>query len=120
MDPETLTFLLSGGHLSVPERQARGLWPHPPLKFEDLVAHIVAALEAKGCFPNAWKGDPGMGVVERRSSHQYVRRSIAEVGVGREEYGEQSFATAEEAARDYLRWTLGLPGSGNLDSWEVE
>lgn len=119
MDPDTLTFLLSGGHLSVPERQARGLSPHPPLKFDDLVAHIVAAIENQGYFPSMWKGEPGMGVIERRSPNQYVRRAIAEVGVGREEYCENIYASAEEAAREYLHWNLGLPKSGDLDSWRV-
>jgi len=119
MDLETLTFLLGGGHLNVPERQARGIWPHPPLKFWDLVDHIVSALESKGYFPRPWTDDSVVGVIERRSPNHYIFRSIGEIGVGREEYCEQSYVTAKAAVRDYLRINFGLPQSGNLDSWKV-
>lgn len=119
MDRETLTYLLGGGHLNVPERKAKGLWPHPPLKFEDLVTHIVEALESRGHFPRPWDGRRGTSVIERRTPSSYVRRAVVESGVGREAYSEHAYPDAREAAKDYLRWTLDLPRSGDLDGWTV-
>jgi hypothetical protein len=33
MEGETLTMLLRGEYINMPERIQRGIWPHPPLSF---------------------------------------------------------------------------------------
>jgi len=77
MDSETLTFLLRGGHLSMPERIERGLWPHPALKFSDVVRHLAQVLESETWFPREWKpAIPGEsiwegGVIERKAQWIY-------------------------------------------------
>ena len=77
MDPATLTYLLSGGHLGMKERMDRGLWPHPPLKYDDVLTHLAAMLEASEWFPYPREPHiPGNAVdewivVERRSSRDY-------------------------------------------------
>ena len=78
MDPATLTSLLSGQHLNMPDRIELGLWPHPPLKFSDVVTHLVGVLQSEKLFPREWKsaesGKPVWegGVIERQSSSRYV------------------------------------------------
>jgi hypothetical protein len=53
-DSETLTFLLRGGHLSVPDRIERGLWPHPPMKLSDVANHLAGILQEEEWFPRKW------------------------------------------------------------------
>jgi len=119
MDPETLTYLLSGGHLSVPEREARGLWPHPPIPFADLVEHIVKEVELKKVFPGPWKNERGPGIVERKSAFQFVWLAYVEIGVARDELKRSVFRSAEAAARAYLHWNFNLPKGGSLDGWRI-
>ena len=45
MDKDILTFLLKGGHINVPDRKAKGIWPHPPLKYMDVRSHLVDLLK---------------------------------------------------------------------------
>jgi hypothetical protein len=120
MDAETLSFLLGGGQLNVPDRIARGLWPHPPLKFSDLLAHIVEALDTRDSFPSDGNPDSPVGLIEKQSSTDYVWRRLVEVGMLRMEILRTTYPSAEAAARAFLRWTLGLPDCGTLDSWKVE
>jgi len=67
-----LTFLWYGGHISMPDRISRGLWPRPPLKIADIIRHFVQVIESEKWFPHAWKPDvPGEsiwegGVIERK------------------------------------------------------
>ena len=126
MDSETLTSLLRGGHLNVPERINRGLWPHPPLKLSEVVAHLAKVLESERWFPREWKpAIPGEavwegGVIERQSPSRYVyrtqRHQAANPAVLAEQM-ERVFSSSADAARFYLKWDLSLPG--DLDGWKV-
>jgi hypothetical protein len=126
MDAETLTYLLRGGHLNVPERKARGLWPHPPLSFAEVVRHLTKVLEEERWFPLEWQpAAPGesigeCGVIERQSPTRYVYRVQRHHPLDPTVLAEQTekvFRSAEAAARFYLKWDLHLPG--DLDGWKV-
>ena len=126
MDVVTLTFLLGHGHLNMQERVERGVWPHPPLKFDDVLRHLVQVLETEQWFPPAWRpAVPGEaicegGAIERQSSSRYVyhwQRSDPLNPCLLAEQGETAFTSAEAVARHYLKWDLHLPG--DLDGWKV-
>jgi hypothetical protein len=126
MDSETLTFLLRGGHLNMPERIERGLWPHPPLKFSDVVRHLAQIIKSEKWFPREWKpAVPGEsvwegGVIERKSQWLYIYRAQKHHPINPNVLAEQTkkiFITPECAARYYLKWDLNLPG--DLDGWKV-
>ena len=126
MDSESLDYLLRGGHYNVPDRIARGIWPHDPLKMVDLVAHIVSALDRDQWFPYEWvsRVDGEMIddviVIEKQATNRFVVRSRRASVYDLQKIGEQSekvFATGEQAAQYYLKWGLYLPG--DLDSWKV-
>ena len=126
MDAETLTFLLRQGHLNMQERVERGLWPHPPLKFDDVLHHLVNVLETEQWFPRVWEpAVPGKsvyegGIIERQSSFRYIyyyQRHHPIIPSLLSEQSKQEFLSAEAVARHYLRWDLHLPG--DLDSWKV-
>jgi hypothetical protein len=78
MDPDTLTFLLKQGHLDMKTRVERGIWPHPPLKYDDVLHHLVEIIEKETWFPRVWEpaseGKPVHegGVIERRSPKKYI------------------------------------------------
>lgn len=126
MDSESLDCLLRGGRYNVPDRIARGIWPHAPLRMTDLVAHIVAALDRASWFPHQWvtRADGEMIddviVIERQAPDRFVVRCRCASVYDLRRIGEQSetvFSTGAEAARFYLKWELNLPGY--LDSWKV-
>jgi hypothetical protein len=126
MDSATLTSLLRGEHLNMPDRIERGVWPHPPINFSDLVTHLVAVLQSEKWFPREWKpAEPGKpvwegGVIERQSSSRYVYRAQRHHPTQPNilaEKTEKVFSSPEDAARHYLKWDLNLPG--NLDGWTV-
>jgi hypothetical protein len=126
MDSETLTLLLRGKHLNMPERIKRGAWPHSALKFSDLVTHLAKVLESEKWFPREWKpAVPGEsvwegGVIEHQSSSRYVYRAQRHQPINPTVLAEQTekvFSSAEDAARYYLKWDLNLPG--DLDGWTV-
>lgn len=126
MDLETLTALLRGQHFSVSDRTARGAWPHPPLRFSDLVRRVVQVLEEEGCFPApSCLVQPGApipegGVIVKLTGNRYVyryQRPQASNSYTLAEKSELVFSTAEEAADHYLVWDLHLPG--DLDGWKV-
>jgi hypothetical protein len=126
MDSATLTSLLRGEHLDMATRIERGLWPHPPLKLTDVLAHLVAVLQSEKWFPREWKSaEPGKpvwegGVIERQSSSRYVYRAQRHHPTNPNILAEQTekvFTSPEDAARFYLKWDLNLPG--NLDGWTV-
>lgn len=126
MDTESLDYLLRGGHYNMPDRIARGIWPHAPLKMGDLVAHIVASLDREPWFPRAWvpraNGEiiDDVMVIEKQTANRFVVRSRRASVYDLRQIGEQSektFGNGKEAARHYLKWELNLPG--DLDSWKV-
>jgi hypothetical protein len=126
MDSKTLTFLLAGSHISISDRIERGLWPHEPLKFDELVRCLVDAIKSQTWFPFALKPNiPGEsvwegGVLERVSETTYVyhsQRRDPQNPVLMAAQSERIFFSAEEAARYYLQVNLNLPG--DLDGWKV-
>jgi len=127
MDDETLTFVLRGGHVSMPDRIARGLWPHPSLRFHQLARVVARLVKQQGAFPRAWQPHlPGHavvegGVIERRGPLAYVYRAQRHQATDPyrlAEVTQRRFLSALAAARHYLRWDLHLPG--DLDGWRVE
>ena len=126
MNSETLTFLLRGGRLNMPERIERSLWPHPPLKYSDVVRHLAQILKSEKWFPREWKpavpGEPVWegGVVERKARWLYIYRTQRHHPIDPYTFVEKSttfFITPKAAANYYLKWDLNLPG--NLDGWQV-
>jgi hypothetical protein len=121
MDADTLTRLLRGEHLSVPERIRRGAWPHPPLRMSELVQRLSEVLEQQSRFPDAHLGAPpgapaAEGVfIERQAPGRFICRSRRTFPSFEE--SDSAFSSAEEAARFYLQWGLNLPG--DLDGWQV-
>jgi hypothetical protein len=126
MDAESLTHLLSGGHYSAPDRIARGIWPHDPLHFEDLVEHLAQVIQTRAWFPHELAAhQPGEFVgetecIERVAPDRFVyhaQRGYAHDPWTLAEKTQTSFTSARAAARHYLKWSLHLPG--DLDSWQV-
>jgi hypothetical protein len=127
VDHETLLFLLKGGHLSMPDRIARGAWPHAPLSFGDVANYLAAVLERyEGWFPYRWEPPrPGQlvlegGTIERQENHRYVYRSAAAHPASPttlNRFVETVLSNAHDAAVHYLKWDLHLPG--DLDGWKV-
>ena len=115
----TLLFLLKGGHLNVPDRIARSLWPHPPLTLDAVTEYLAGVLESgERWFPCEFQPPcPGEviregGVVERQSANQYVYRSQTHHPLSPttlNSSGERVFSNARDAAAHYLRWDLHLP-----------
>lgn len=127
MDDATLLFLLKGGHLNMPDRIARGLWPHPPLTLDAVTDFLAGVLESgEPWFPRQFRpARPGEvvwegGVIERQATDRYVYRSQAHhplSPVTLTASGERVFSKARDAAAHFLHWDLNLPGS--LDGWRV-
>ncbi len=126
MDAETLAFLLRGGHLSLPERTERGLWPHPPLRLAVLEQALAKIIEAGRWFPRPWEpAAPGQpvwegGVIEHAGPGKYIYRTQRHHPLDPTllaEQTEKTFRSARKAAAFYLKWDLHLPG--DLDGWQV-
>jgi len=124
---ETLKFLLEGGHLSISDRKALGIWPHEALNFDDLVTFLVPIVEEQGFFPKAWeehqegeivsenivieKDQSGKFVIRSRRHHPTKPTILAEES-------ENWFQNPKDVCAFYLKWGLSLPG--DLDGWKVE
>jgi hypothetical protein len=126
MDEETLSLLLRGEHINMPERIARGLWPHPSLKFSEVLAHLTRLLQQHRWFPSEWQphseGKPVRegGTIERQGLDRYVYRAARSNPIHPyilADSTERVFSSAEDAARHFLKWDLHLPG--DLDGWKV-
>jgi len=126
MDSETLTFLLRRGHLNMPERIERGLWPHPPLRYSDVVRHLAQVLRSEKWFPREWNpavpGEPicEKGVIERKARWLYIYHAQRHHPLNPRLLAEEAkkiFISPEAAARHYLKWDMNLPG--DLDGWKV-
>jgi len=126
MDDDLLATLLRGGHVNMAIRKERGMWPHPKLQLEELVAHLAWILEQNRWFPREWvPAKAGSvvqegGFIERVGLNRFVyraQRHRPDNPTAVAEITEREFSTAADAARHYLRWDLSLPGS--LDGYEV-
>lgn len=126
MDEETLTMLLRGEHMNMPERVVRGVWPHPPLRFSEVLAHLAKLLNQYRWFPREWnpprEGAPVHegGTVERIGPNRFMYRAVRAHPIQPQvvtESTERVFSNAEDAARYFLKWDMHLPG--DLDGWKV-
>src|SRR5260370_9969981 len=112
MDSATLTSLLRGEHLNMPDRIELGVWPHPPLKLSDLVTLLAKVLESEKWFPRDWKpAVPGEsvwegGVIEHQSPSRYVYLAQRHQPINPTVLAEQPekvFSSAQDAARYHLK-----------------
>jgi hypothetical protein len=126
MDEETLTMLLRGERVNMPDRLARGLWPHPPLKFSEILTHLTKLLARNKWFPREWQthrdGESVRegAVIECQAPDRYLYRASRSNPIQPTVLAastERVFSNAEDAARHFLRWELHLPG--DLDGWTV-
>lgn len=125
MDADTLTEILSGKHLSMPERIMRGAWPHPPLIFDDLVEHLAKIVAPHVWFPMPFRAaEPGdfvadLTAVEHRGPHEYIVHVQRAGPSGYTVAGaiERRFDSPRDAAAFFLRAEFRLPG--DIDGWKV-
>lgn len=119
MDPDTMSYLLRGGHISMPERIRRGLWPHPPIKINEVVTHLEEIIKKEKWFPGTIEemglDSPeieGQMTIENKGNHHYVCHFA-------DHYRRvtKRFLSPKGAAKFYLRWALHLPG--DLDGWKI-
>lgn len=119
MDNDTLTYLLKGGHINVPDRIAKGIWPHPPLKYKSVLKHLANLIEDNEWFPcDLSVGKEG--VVIQNIGKKFICHTLNYSALGApvvSEKKQQEFKTSKKAADFYLKWDLHLPG--DLDSWKV-
>jgi hypothetical protein len=110
----------------MPDRLARGIWPHPPLRFPDLVQILADCLRNSEWFPDQWRPpQKGQlvregGNIERLGTDRYLYRAQSSNPLDPTlvtHSGEVLFTNAEDAASHYLIWDLHLPG--DLDGWKV-
>ena len=126
VERDTLIQILAGRHFNMPERIAMGVWPHPPIRYEEVITVLAEHLREFGCFPRPTEPTrPGNvvregGTIQKLGPQRYLYRSQRSDPLNPRilrESGERFFTTAEEAARYYLHWDLRLPG--DLDGWKV-
>ncbi|HWZ30822.1 MAG TPA: hypothetical protein VNX18_05795 [Bryobacteraceae bacterium] len=120
MDATTLTRLLRGEHLDMPERVELGLWPHPPIPIEHVIQHLTNILQETHWFPHLpLPTQTGQSIsewptIERESTNQFIYRaqrtdpSNPSVVVNSI---ERPFQTAREAAEFCLRWAFIFPAT---------
>lgn len=107
------------------ERIEKGIWPHPPLKYSELVDLLVKTLEVENWFPYEWRPTPGEpiregGIIEKQSHSKYHYHTYRHSPINPYLLAGQKTiecTTAREAVQHYLYWDLHLPG--DLDNWQV-
>jgi len=125
MDSDSLTQILSGHHFNMAERVSRGIWPHPPLRFDEVASHLATLIADRDWFPRpfvpAQVGGPvaDSTAIERKADGMfvvYVQRSGASPHIlaGR---ASREFSRSFDAASFFLQAEFRLPG--DLDGWEV-
>jgi len=126
MDSETLTSLLRGHHLSMPDRIARGLWPHPALHLSEITDHLARVLEHEKWFPMEFvphqegRFVDERGSIEKQGADRFVYRcqgSHPVLAATLTRSTERVFSNSHAAAAHYLKWEMNLPG--DLDGWKV-
>jgi len=119
MDEQTLTFLLAGGHLNMEERRERGAWPHPPIPYSDVRAHLVRVIASREWFP-CDLSEGREGVVIQNTVKAYICHTLQYSAWGVPIVSEKQkhvFQSPENAADFYLKWDMHLPG--DRDGWKV-
>lgn len=126
MDQENLLFLLRGGHIDMPTRIEKKIWPHSPIRLNDCITVIINVLNHDKYFPQLWinrqNGEliDDTAIIEKINEAKFLYRyreaspsDLKKISISE----EMVFKTAQSAAEYYLRNTLRLPG--DLDGWEV-
>ena len=126
MDYEVIIYLLKGRHIGIQERTEMGIWPHPPLRFSELVSQLAGYLQNEKWFPEQWveryDGEliDNKVSIEKISDKEYIYRArecdprdITRIKLKT----QKTFRSAREAAEYYMRNALNLPG--RLDKWKV-
>jgi len=126
MDKDNLLFLLKGGHIDMPMRVAKKLWPHPPLLLSECIGVILDFLKSNKFFPVPWtekKNGELIGdlmVIEKIDANNFLckyRYSDPVNLLKISETGEKAFKSGHDAVKYYLQHELYLPG--DLDGWQV-
>jgi hypothetical protein len=124
--PDILTRLLRGEHLNMEQRAELRVWPHPPLRYAEVLCHLAHVLATESSFPRpwiAWQAGQVVqegGVIERLGPESFRYRAQRADAIRPHvlaQTTEVQFSSAEAAAAHYLRWDLHLPG--DLDGWKV-
>ena len=126
MDNNELLFLLKGGHMDMPTRIAKELWPHSPILLSECIDVILDYLESNKYFPVPWvekKNGEFIGdwmVIEKNDENNFLYRyrysdpvNLLKIA----DQGDKTFKSGYEAAKYYLQHALYLPG--DLDGWKV-
>lgn len=119
MDSDTLTFLLKGGHLNMEERREKGIWPHRPLTYGEVLEHLAGVIEKEKWFP-CDLSEGREGVVIENVGGSFICHSLGYSAFGAPivSYKKQvEFQDVTEAAEFYMKWDLRLPG--DMDGWKV-
>jgi hypothetical protein len=112
--------------MNMPERIARGAWPHAPLTLTEVLSHLTKLIQEHKWFPREYElHHEGQlvregGTIKRQGPDRYVYRAARAHPVRPYELaqnGKRIFSTADGAARHYLKWDLNLPG--DLDGRKV-
>jgi hypothetical protein len=112
--------------MNMPDRISLGLWPHPPIHFNECVNLIVTYLDENERFPRTWEAaEQGKvvhegGTIQKISPQQFLYRSQASHPLDPtilRATTEAEFESPESAAIHYLKCDLRLPG--DLDGWKV-
>lgn len=104
----------------MPDRKAKGIWPHPPLKYMDVRSHLVDLIKNTEWFPCDLSGGRE-GIVIQNIGEKYICHFLYYSAFGLpiiSQQGQKEVNSPEEAADIYLKGDLRLPG--DLDSWKVE
>ena len=126
MDRANLFFLLKEGHIDMPTRIKRGLWPHPALHLKECIEALSEYLEINKYFPAPWvekKEGELIGdsvAIERVEKNKFIYHYCFSDPINLHrisEKGEKIFQSSRDAAEYYLRNILHLPG--DLDGWKV-
>jgi hypothetical protein len=112
--------------MNMQDRVARGLWPHPPLSFSEVLVHLTRLIEQNKWFLGEWhehrEGESinEEGTVERQAFDRYAYRAVRARPIQPRVLAqtvERVFSNAQDAARHLLKWDLHL--HGDLDGWKV-
>jgi hypothetical protein len=119
MDPDTMTHLLRGGNIDMPERIQRGIWPHPPIPLKEVEKHLVRVIKHMTWFPGTIEE---MGLDSPEIEAQTTIENIGDIKyvchfADHYRHITKRFSTAKDAVKFYLKWALHLPG--DLDGWKV-
>lgn len=102
------------------ERVQKGLWPHPPLEYTDVLKHLSSLIQSQEWFPRDI-AIPREGIFIQNVNGKFICHCLAYGPFGNRRENEDKsyeFNNAKDAADYYLRNDLHIPG--DLDGWVVK